>query len=80
MYEFPAKTSLLYRQVTQKGPQGFESVYAVITPTPLTAVPPAVDENAIRLTPAEVDQVAATLETLPSDAWAADEISYHITE
>lgn len=80
VYEFPAKTSQLYGQVTQDGPSGFESVYAVITPTPLTAVPPALDENVRRLTPAEVDQVAATLENLPSDAWAADEISYHITE
>ena len=76
--EFPSRQSKLYGQVTQTGPEGFESVYAVVTPKQLTDVPSSITAEAIRLHPAEIDRITAQLQTLPPQSWAAAELSYQI--
>ncbi|MBQ9771807.1 MAG: DUF4384 domain-containing protein [Lentisphaeria bacterium] len=77
-YEFPASKSVLYGKVTQDGPAGFESVYGIVSPAPLTHIPTGLTADEIRLLPGEVDQITRTLKELPSDSWAADTISYEI--
>ena len=77
-YEFPSQSSMLYGQVTQEGPEGTESVYAMVTPRPLVNVPTGLSADEIRLLPDEVEQVSAQLKSFPADAWAADSITYAI--
>ena len=77
-YEFPSQSSMLYGQVTQEGPEGTESVYAMVTPRPLVNVPSGLSADEIRLLPGEVEQVSNQLANLPEDAWAADSITYAI--
>ena len=77
-YEFPAQTSMLYRKVAQVGPAGNESVWAAITPQPLTSVPAGLNDEDLKLLPNEIDNIIKKLESFPANVWAADSIAYVI--
>lgn len=77
-YFYPSPELSKLNNLMQNGPEGAESVFAIVTPGKLLEAP--VNTAIIQIPPEELNSLLGSLNDLPGNSWAAGSLSYYVKE